>query len=61
MDTIETVVSDLPELSFGKEIAKTFVISAVSTVGMVAGLIVIGLVTEKIRDRQNKKNLVKAN
>lgn len=61
MDTIETVVSDLPEISFGKEIAKTFVIGAVSTAGMLAGMLVVGFVTQKIRDRQNNKNLAKTN
>jgi hypothetical protein len=61
MDTIETVVSDLPEIHFGKEIAKTFVLSAAATVGMVAGFYAIGFVMTKIEDRKNKKNLVKAN
>lgn len=60
MDTIETVVSDLPEFHFGKEIAKTFVISAVSTAGMMAGLLVIGFVAAKL-DERKKKHLVKAN
>lgn len=62
MDNIEALVSDLPEISFGKEIAKTFVISAVSAAGMFAGMVAVGLVAQKIQERKlAKKNAQNSN
>jgi hypothetical protein len=56
MDNIEELVSELPEISFGKEIAKTFIVSAAGAAGMMVGLLAVGFVSQKIRDRKLAKN-----
>lgn len=40
--------------AFGKEIAKSFAISAVTTVGMMVGMIAVGYVVSKVNKRLQK-------
>lgn len=47
MDEIEN--TEIQEIDFGKEIAKTLVLSAAATVGTVAGFVVVGLAMDKIQ------------
>jgi hypothetical protein len=70
MDTIDTtsapstdivftdeaaLVVDVPDTSFGKEIAKTLVISAATTAGMIGGLIAAAHALEKFRSFKTKR------
>jgi hypothetical protein len=56
----ENFTAELPEISFTKEIAKSFVISTAVTAGTVVGFIVVGVAWNKIDDvrakRRAKKN-----
>lgn len=69
IETIDTVINDVPcpaieDISFGKEVAKTLTLSAVTTAGMVIGLAAVGLATSKIvemrKQRHDKKTAEKA-
>jgi hypothetical protein len=48
-ETIETTDS------FGKELAKTAALSVASTAGTFGGLVLVGLVIEKVRTRRARK------
>lgn len=61
--TIETLdapivgefIENVPDISFGKEIAKTLALSAATTAGMVVGLVAVGLAASKIQEvRKNR-------
>jgi len=53
--TLETT-----EISFGKEIAKSFAISTAVTAGSWAGMIAVGLAVSKIQDLKKKRAAKKA-
>lgn len=40
--------------AFGKEIAKSLIISAVTTAGMLGGMIAVGIVISAVQDRRKK-------
>jgi homoserine kinase len=52
--------SEFDELSFGKEIAKTLVISTATSAGVIAGFVVVGLTISKFNDIKAKRAAKKA-
>jgi hypothetical protein len=48
MDENENI-EDFQDINFGKEIAKTLVLSTAATVGTIAGFVVVGLAVDKIQ------------
>lgn len=54
MTTIET-----QDISFGKEIAKTFVVSTAVTVGWTAGLLLVGFACSKYQEKKEAKKAKK--
>lgn len=61
-NTIETpeTSSDSTELSFGKEIAKTFAISTVTSAGVIAGFVAVGLAINKFDEIKKARAAKKA-
>lgn len=67
MDTTETpttdivvideaaLVEDCPNDSFGKEIAKTLIVSTATTAGMIAGVFVVGFAVQKVQEFKTKR------
>jgi predicted deacylase len=43
---------------FGKEIAKSLIIAAATTAGMVGGFIAVGIVVKAVKDHQKSKHAV---
>ena len=48
-----------PDISFGKEIAQAFVVSAAVVAGAYAGLCLIGFAANKISARSDRRNMIK--
>lgn len=52
----ETTTDAIEETSsFGADLAKTFLLSAAATAGMIGGLVAVGFVKKKIDERRRKE------
>lgn len=65
IETIDAAIDDAirsntEDISFGKEITKTLVLSAVSTAGMIGGVFVVGLAANKVQEFKQKRAVKKA-
>jgi hypothetical protein len=64
IENLDTVITDAPvelaDISFGKEIAKTLIISAAATAGMMGGALAVGLVMNKTSEFKQKRAAKKA-
>lgn len=61
MDTNETPeTNESTELNFGTEIAKALVISTVTSIGAMAGFVVVGVAVSKFQDYKDKREAKKA-